>query len=360
MYFKLQNIFFFFTLFLLACNNDDKNLNEVDLSTKKTFKTADDLTAVFYTKKGNIEIGLEYVKTPLTVANFVGLAEGQISNVHKSLGVPYYDGLSFHRVIKDFMAQGGCPSGNGTGNAGYQFDDEFHEELTHDEAGVLSMANSGPNTNSSQFFITYKSTPWLDGVHSVFGKVLKGIDVLNQIEASDKIDSIRIFRKSENAKAFNAPLVFETQKEIIKQRKIESIKSKYAIYQKNDLYKYFEEYVKKTFPNAIKTPSGLYYVKSVETNNEQASAGRTVKVHYIGKHTNGEVFDQSVGKQPFDFPLGQGMVIPGWEEGIALLKKGEKATFIIPPYLAYGEQGMPPVIKSNETLIFEVELLGIY
>jgi FKBP-type peptidyl-prolyl cis-trans isomerase len=262
-------------------------------------------------------------------------------------------------VIKDFMAQGGCPSGNGTGNAGYQFDDEFHDELTHDEEGVLSMANSGPNTNSSQFFITYKSTPWLDGVHSVFGKVLKGIDVLNQIEASDKIDSIRIFRKSENAKSLNAHLVFEPQNEIIKQRKIDSIKCKYAIYQKNDLYKYFEEYVKKSFPNAIKTPSGLYYVKSVETNNEQASAGRTVKVHYIGKHTNGEVFDQSVGKQPFDFPLGQGMVIPGWEEGIALLNKGAKGKLIIPYWLAYGEQGRSPVIPPKAILIFDTELMEV-
>lgn len=345
---------------LFSCKGkENENSDTQAISDTTKFVPTKDMVAMIYTSKGVIEIGLEFVKAPMTVANFVALAEGTMKNVQKPLGKPYYDGLIFHRVVPNFMIQGGCPSGTGTGNAGYAFSDEFHPELRHDDAGVLSMANSGPNSNSSQFFITHNSTPWLDGIHSVFGKVIKGMDVVNKITAGDRIDSIRIIRNSAEAKAFDAPTVFETQKSIQAEKQKAEEANKYGKYQSSNLYKIFEEFVKKAYPNATKTATGLYYVKTTTTDGARATANSQVKVHYKGMLTNGKVFDQSIGKAPLDFVLGQGMVIPGWDEGIALLNVGEKATLIIPAYLAYGEQGVPGAILPNETLIFEVQLLAV-
>ena len=155
------------------------------------------------TSKGKIVIELEYERTPITVANFIGLAAGKIKNSAKPEGTPYYDGLVFHRVIPDFMVQGGDPQGTGSGGPGYSFVDEFHKDLKHDRAGVLSMANSGPSTNGSQFFITHVPTAWLDNKHSIFGYVTEGQDVVNAIQQGDKIESMVIVRESEGAKAFD-------------------------------------------------------------------------------------------------------------------------------------------------------------
>lgn len=325
-----------------------------------------DMIAMIYTSKGIIKVGLEFVRAPLTVANFVSLAEGQMPNVHKSIGKPFYDGMLFHRVMPQFMIQGGDPSSNGTGNAGYQFDDEFHPELRHDDAGVLSMANSGPGTNSCQFFITHNSTPWLDNVHTVFGKVIEGQEIVNKIVKGDRIDSIRIVRNTAEAKNFDAQLVFQSQKEIIKEKIRQEQTSQYSQYQNTPIYKAFEEYVKKAYPQASKTPSGLYYIKHNTTEELQAVAGNVVKVHYRGMLTSKKIFDESYSRgKPLEFQLGKQMVIPGWDEGIALLRKGEKATLIIPSYLAYGEAGIqdpnggPSPIGPNETLIFDLELVSI-
>ena len=179
-------------------SDQTNNINKLENSMQAHIKTT----------KGTIIIKLEYEKTPMTVANFVGLSEGSIKNTAKNDGVPYYDGLKFHRVIDNFMIQGGCPNGNGMGDAGYSFPDEFHPELKHDKAGILSMANSGPATNGSQFFITHNETPWLDGKHTVFGYVIEGQNIVDAIEQDDIIESIKIIKKG-NAKNFNANKVFQ-------------------------------------------------------------------------------------------------------------------------------------------------------
>lgn len=168
----------------------------------------DGLYAQINTTKGKIVIKLTPEKTPLTVANFVGLAEGKIENTSKKKGEPYYNGIKFHRVIKDFMIQGGDPTGTGSGGPGYSFKDEFDPSLKHDRAGTLSMANAGPGTNGSQFFITHKETPWLNGKHSVFGYVVEGQGTVDLIEQGDVINSIDIIRVGKSAEKFDAAKVF--------------------------------------------------------------------------------------------------------------------------------------------------------
>jgi peptidyl-prolyl cis-trans isomerase A (cyclophilin A) len=316
-------------------NNDNKSNLE------------DGMYAKINTTKGEILIQLEYEKTPLTVANFVALTEGAMENKKKDLGTPYYDGLKFHRVIADFMVQGGCPEGSGMGDPGYKFADEFHPELKHDKGGILSMANSGPGTNGSQFFITHKETPWLDGKHTVFGHVVEGMDVVNSIAQDDVMNSVTIIREGVSAKSFDAPSIFKSaQADIEKANAEKAIKA--------------AEAAKKLTEGATLTSSGLAYFMIKEGEGEQATAGKTVSVHYTGKLTDGTKFDSSHDRNaPIEFPLGAGRVIPGWDEGIALLKVGGKATFIIPPNLAYGARGAGGVIPPNATLIFEVELLEI-
>lgn len=164
-------------------------------------KLEDGLYARIRTTRGEIVCRLEYQKCPVTVANFVGLAEGtQKSN--RPAGTRFYDGLTFHRVIADFMIQGGCPEGTGRGGPGYRFKDEIVPELKHDRPGILSMANAGPGTNGSQFFITHVPTPWLDGKHTVFGRVVSGQDVVNAIRQGDKIERVEIVRVGTAAEAF--------------------------------------------------------------------------------------------------------------------------------------------------------------
>ena len=319
----------------------------------------DGIYAQFNTSKGEVLIKLEHEKTPMTVANFVALAEGKMENDKKALGTPFYDGLKFHRVItkangdaQDFMIQGGCPLGTGTGDPGYKFPDEFDKTLRHDAPGILSMANSGPNTNGSQFFITVVPTPWLDDRHSVFGKVVSGMEIANQIKTNDEIKSVKIIRQGAAAQAFKADKsVIDNAVKEMQRKAEEGIKAD---------KEQFAAFVAKNYPNATTLPSGLAYIIEKKGTGENAKAGQKVSVHYNGVLENGNKFDNSYERgQPIEFPLGQGMVIPGWEEGIALLNKGAKGKLIIPYWLAYGEQGRSPVIPPKAILIFDTELMDV-
>jgi FKBP-type peptidyl-prolyl cis-trans isomerase len=307
----------------------------------------DGLYAKFTTSKGEILVSLEFKKTPGTVGNFVALAQGNLENNIKKPGQPYYDGLKFHRVIPDFMIQGGCPLGTGTGNPGYQFDDEFHPDLKHNQPGVLSMANAGPGTNGSQFFITHTPTPWLDGKHTVFGKTIEGQSVVDTIAQDDFIESLEILTVGSEAEAFNAIESF---------RVFEGSRAKRVEAEKAAV----EAELDKLASGFEKTESGLRYQILQKGEGKQAQKNDIVSVHYKGQLVDGTVFDSSYKRNdPIEFTLGIGQVISGWDEGIALLHVGEKARFVIPSALAYGSRGAGGVIPPNENLIFDVELVGI-
>ena len=312
-------------------------------------KKNEGIFAEFNTTKGKIVVQLEYQKTPLTVANFITLAEGTNSQVTNNLkGKPYYNGLKFHRVIADFMIQGGCPKGDGSGDPGYRFDDEFVPELKHSAKGILSMANAGPKTNGSQFFITHKATPHLDGRHTVFGHVTIGLDVVDKIAKDDVITSVKIIRVGKEAKKFDAEKIFNDY--FVKKAeadKIEAEKQKAA-----------KEIALKEFENATTTESGLKYIVLQQGTGNKPVATSNVKVHYTGMLLEGKVFDSSVQRgEPIDFGLNQ--VIKGWTEGVQLMQEGSKYKFYIPSQLAYGERGAGGVIPPNTDLIFEVELIKI-
>jgi len=307
----------------------------------------DGLYAKINTSKGAILLALEFEKTPGTVGNFVALAEGNMENSAKLQGTPYYDGLKFHRVIADFMVQGGCPQGTGTGDPGYKFEDEFHPDLKHSGPGILSMANSGPGTNGSQFFITHVATDWLDGKHTVFGNVVEGMDVVNTIAQDDVLETVEIIRQGTAAEKFNAIEAFRRFEGSREHREAEA----------KDLAKNELATVTKGFN---KTASGLFYKITKSTEGKPATKGAKVSVHYEGKLLNGQVFDSSFQRnQPIDFNLGIGQVIAGWDEGIQLLKVGEEATFVIPSNLAYGSRGAGGVIPPDASLIFKVALVSV-
>jgi peptidyl-prolyl cis-trans isomerase A (cyclophilin A) len=348
----LASLFALVSIGLVANPDKPKKPKKVKLSKMdKEFlsKQADGMYAKFETDKGNIYCVLEYVKTPMTVANFVGLAEGSIKNTAKADGVPYYDSLKFHRVIPNFMVQGGCPLGTGTGDPGYKFGDEFDETLKHTGPGILSMANAGPGTNGSQFFITHVKTDWLDGKHTVFGHVIEGQSVVDSIKGNDVLKHLVILRKGKEAEAFDAAKTFEFEKT--------NYAAKAEAKAKAEQEK-MDKMLNETYGSAKTTPSGLRYIIEKEGEGDAPNATSSVTVHYTGYLLNGNKFDSSVDRgQPATFGLNQ--VIPGWTEGLQLLKPGGKAKLIIPANLGYGANGYPPVIPPNSWLVFDVELIKV-
>ena len=318
------------------------------------------LYANIKTNKGDMLVKFFDHESPVTVANFIGLAEGKIPNDTKKLGEPFYDGIIFHRVIKNFMIQTGDPQGTGMGGPGYRFEDEKND-LKHTGTGILSMANSGPNTNGSQFFITEVPTPWLDGRHTIFGEIIKGLDTVSSIAnvktgAQDKpvepviMEKVSIITKGDEYKNYNAAQFFNDNKDLISERNKKYLEEK----QKLIAAKLDELKVSMT-----QTESGLFYKIDEKGSGAKAKSGDIVSVHYEGSLANGNIFDSSFARnEPIEFPLGRGMVIKGWEEGISLLNEGDKATFLIPPSLGYGAQGAGGgVIPPNAWLIFKVELI---
>ncbi|MEY4432527.1 MAG: hypothetical protein RLZZ44_657 [Bacteroidota bacterium] len=303
--------------------------------------------AKFNTAKGSVLVKLTHDLTPGTVGNFVALAEGNLENKVKPQGTKYYDGLTFHRVIPDFMIQGGCPQGTGTGDAGYKFDDEFHPSLKHDRPGVLAMANAGPGTNGSQFYITHVPTSWLDGKHTVFGHVVEGQEVVDAVAQGDVLQTLEIIRVGAEAEQWNAVEAFRTF-EGARAKRVEAERAA------------AEAEMEKLAAGFEKTESGLRYQFIQRGSGKKAENGKTVSVHYSGQLADGKVFDSSYArKKPIEFPLGRGNVIEGWEEGIALLQVGDKARFVIPSHLGYGSRGAGGVIPPNATLIFDVELMEV-
>ncbi len=317
------------------------------------------------TSKGIILIQLEFEKTPMTVANFVGLAEGDFT-VEDSLEytTPFYNGLKFHRVIADFMVQGGDPDGNGSGGPKHRFSDEIDPTLKHTGPGILSMANSGPATNGSQFFITHKATPWLDGKHTVFGHVISGQDVVNAIEANDMLISVKIIRKGKVAKKWKATEQFAKVYNEIKLKEVEEKKYfKKCAAMSEDQYKAFMfEEVKKDFPNAKQSPSGLVYIIDNAGDKDAIPVrGANLKVHYKGTfRVSGKKFDSSYDRnKTMDFKFKEQRMIPGFEEGMGMIGKGGKGKLIIPYYAAYGAKGRPGAIPPYSDLVFDIEMIDV-
>ncbi len=309
-------------------------------------KNGDGVYAVLTTKKGDIVLQLEYQKTPLTVSNFVALAEGTMT------GKPYYDGLKFHRVIADFMIQGGCPQGSGSGGPGYQFADEIDPSLKHTGPGILSMANAGPATNGSQFFITHGATGHLDGKHTVFGHVIAGQDVVDKVAQGDTMDKVQIIRQGAGAEAF-----LPTKESFLA---LQSTAKERAAAANQAATAEAEKKVAALVEGFTKSASGLYSKLTKAGTGGKPKKGQTILAHYEGRLTDGKVFDSSYArKEPLEFSVGVGQVIAGWDEGLLDMSVGEKRTLVIPANLGYGARGAGGVIPPNAWLVFDVELVAL-
>lgn len=389
----------------------------VNISCQERYPDLEDgLYAEFITSKDTMVAKLFYEDVPVTVANFVALAEGTHPLAKEEFkGKPFYDSLIFHRVMNNFMIQGGDPTGTGTGDPGFKFEDEFSVDLKHDKAGILAMANSGMNSNGSQFYITEKPTPWLDGYdsdgmlkdcanprvscHAVFGELVKGLAVLDTISnvkvqpGSNKpledvvINKVTIIRKGKIAKKFDAPKVFTQELPKIKERAEaakaeaerkaelarEEAKAK-AELAKIDFLKKNEELKGRK----IESPTGMAMIFTKESNGVTPKSTDRVNIDCAGYLENGELFwttwksvaekngkyderqDQAGRYAPFDMPYNETAgLIAGFREAMLNMNIGDKARVYIPYYLGYGERGNPPVIPPSANLVFDIELVSI-
>lgn len=365
---KLTFLILFLTLALASCQEKYPDLG-------------DGVYAEFVTNKGTFVAKLYNDSAPLTVSNFVALAQGtngMVDSINK--GKRFYDGLTFHRVIKDFMIQGGDPKGDGTGNPGYAFPDEVTDTIQFDKKGLLAMANSGPGTNGSQFFVTLKETPWLNGRHTIFGEVVVGQDIVDAIgileteKPGDKpvhpviMEKVNIINKGKVKVPYFTEEMGKIEQE--KKEKEERIK-KVADSKAQELA---EAKVK-----ADSLPSGLkmYFTKKGE-GDIQPKEGDKILMNYAGYLTNGQLFDSNVFENAEKYEMVDDMrkaagqyvpvptdyskdaqLIPGFREGLLNMKVGDRATLFIPSHLAYGNRGIPGVIPPDSELVFELELVDV-
>jgi peptidyl-prolyl cis-trans isomerase A (cyclophilin A) len=302
------------------------------------------------TSKGDIVIGLEYGKAPLTTGNFVGLAEGKLD---ASRGKRFFDGLVFHRVEPGFVIQTGDPLGNGSGGPGYEFPNEISDGLKYDSEGIVGMANAGPDTNGSQFFVTLRAAPELDGGYSIFGKVVRGMEVVRRIERGDRLAKVEILRVGSAAKAFKvdqmawnarcAPLVAALRKAEEEKRAADIAT------------------IRRKWPDLVPNAEGVFRKTVRASAGESPKAGQTAQVRYKGMLLGGQIFDQSdLHGGIVDFQVGAGRIIPGLDKALLTMRKGEKIMIVIPPELAYGARGTPGgPIPPDSFLAFEIELVGI-
>lgn len=369
----------------------------------------DGLYAEFKTDKGIMVTQLYYEDAPATVANFVALAEGNHPMVDSAYAnKPFYNGLKFHRIIKNFMIQGGDPLGTGRGNPGYKFHDEHSPERRHDTIGVLSMANSGFATNGSQFFITHKATPHLDGYdaagnlkncenkgvtnprqrvscHTVWGQLVIGFDVLDSIAGVEMtnpragqpkddvfIQEVTIIRKGSGAKKFDAPAVFTYELENLDKRLAEAEAERVKVFVP------FKERFDNKRAQAEKQASGLSIYWDKKGKGLKPNIGDTFQANYTGYFTNGELFDTSLadvaesqgkldqrrkaagGYAPMERKYSPDeALITGFKEALLQMSIGDEVTVFIPSHLGYGEQGHPAGIPPNSDLVFELNLIGV-
>ncbi|MDY2843977.1 MAG: peptidylprolyl isomerase [Treponema sp.] len=313
-------------------------------------KGKDGVFAIMETSRGSIVLELFYDKTPLTVTNFVGLAEGTLD---ATKGKHFYDGLKFHRVISDFMIQGGDPEGTGRGGPGYRFADECRDDLVFDKPGYLAMANAGPGTNGSQFFITHVPTDWLNGKHTIFGQVVNedSQKVVNEIKQNDKIVKLTIVRQGGDAEKFTATQADFDRLSAEASKKAEEAKKAAAAARIKE--------VEAKFPGFDKDSNGIYFKTTKEGSGNKIGGKRAVAVEYKGYFVNGQVFDQSKGRGPLEFTTAGGQMIPGFDIMVQDMKLGEKRTIVLPPSQAYGEGGIPGVIPGGAYIAFDVELTKV-
>jgi len=318
---------------------------EISMEASKALEGKEGVFAILKTEKGEIVLNLFYKETPMTVTNFVGLAEGTLDAAD---GKPFYDGLKFHRVISDFMIQGGDPRGNGTGGPGYKFPDEFVDGFIFDKPGKLAMANSGANTNGSQFFITHVPTDWLNYKHTIFGEVVTGQDVVDTVAQDDTIISLTIVRQGADANKFTATQAdFDALIKKVEVANEEKEKAKLA----------------KVIDGCEKTASGIYFKVMEKGNGVKVGKGKDVTAEYIGYLIDGNPFDASKGfhpqgHEPLEFKTAAGMMIPGFDEMAQDMEYGETRHMVLPPELAYGSRGIPQAgIPGNAYLCFDVKIV---
>lgn len=325
----------------------------------------DGLYADLQTNKGDIILRLEFEKTPMTVANFVGLAEGTIANSALPPGVPYFNGTVFHRVVPGHVVQAGMPGGTKIEGPGYEIPNEIAAGLGHGRAGMLGMANSGPHTAGSQFYITLGDRSYLDGDYAVFGEVVSGLDVVERIVQGDVIKKVSILRTGAKANRFQTDdaafrrLLSKTKARVEKMEKEKRAKEAALI--------------RKRWPRAIALEPGLRFLTLREGAGEPLSPGEVITARYRGQTLEGKSFvslsdgQPAAGEtpQPFAVTLRATPIIPGIDIALSLMKKGEKRLVIVPPEFGYGRSGFYSkpepgkkrfVISPNTTLIYEVEV----